>query len=391
MTLFKADKPTSTIIWQHDCPGHIETRFVNGEVQVACYIEEGPPPPARVTEGLLVLYAFEEGEGLTVHDRSGVGAPLDLTIGNESAVSWLAEGGLSIDSPTVLFSNDAATKVAEAVRLSNEITIEAWLKPASTTQDGPARILALSADVHNANFQLSQASELYDLRLRTTETTGNGRPSLSTPLGSLTADLSHVVYTRDASGMARAYINGEVVVGKAVGGDLSNWDDLYRLALANDIAETRAWLGECHLIGLYDRALSADEVKQNLEAGVDGLPEPPPPPPPEEAPAITSAAPATAYVGQAYTYDVEATGNPRPSYSLVTSPAGMTIDASTGLIEWLPSLEQIGSHGVMVVASNGVAPDAVQSFAVEVTGTSPPPPSGEAPTITSTPRTTVSV
>jgi hypothetical protein len=44
--------------------------------------------------GPQVLYTFREGSGTTVHDVSGVGAPLDLEISDGSAVSWISGGGL---------------------------------------------------------------------------------------------------------------------------------------------------------------------------------------------------------------------------------------------------------------------------------------------------------
>jgi len=259
-----------TILWQHDCPGHIATEIIEGIIHVTCYVEEEPPPPpppTRVTEGLQVLYGFDEGEGTVIHDRSDVGAELNLLLESEAAISWIPDGGLTINTPTIISSIDPAGKLTSAARASNEITVEAWIKPANITQDGPARIISLSVDFNHRNFQLAQTAEIYDVRLRTTETTENGRPSLSTPFGSLTADLTHVVYTRAASGMARIYVGGESVVGRVVPGTFVSWDEEYRFALADELIGSRAWLGEYHLVAVYSRALSADEVGQNFRVG----------------------------------------------------------------------------------------------------------------------------
>ncbi|MHC4397321.1 MAG: InlB B-repeat-containing protein, partial [Planctomycetota bacterium] len=49
-------------------------------------------------------------------------------------------------------------------------------------------------------------------------------------------------------------------------------------------------------------------------------------------PAITSTAVTAGTVNQAYSYDVDATGIPAPTYALTVSPAGMTINATTGVI-----------------------------------------------------------
>jgi PKD repeat protein len=229
----------------------------------------------RVTAGQQVLYTFEEGSGSTVQDVSGVSAALNLSIENPAAVSWMA-GGLVVNGSTLIASAGAATKVIDNAKASNEITLEAWLKPATTEQDGPARIVALSQDSSNRNFTLgqglwgSQPSDLYDVRLRTTTTDSNGRPSLTTSAGTLSTQLNHVVYTHNASGVTKIYIDGVEQVGGTVAGDLSNWNSSYRLGLANELTGDRPWLGELHLVAIYDRALSQAEVSQNFVAGPDG-------------------------------------------------------------------------------------------------------------------------
>ena len=238
--------------------------------------EAGP----RVTEGLVAFYPFTEGSGTTINDVSGFGAPLNLTAQNEAAISWIAGGGLSVNSPTIISSAGAATKVIDAIKAGNEITIEAWVNPANTTQAGPARIVTLSKGKYDRNFTLAQQNTLYDVRLRTSSTDLNGRPSSNTPAGSLTADLTHVVYTRNTAGVVFMYINGTESASSTVDGTTSNWDGTYRLALANESTLNRAWLGEIHLVAIFDRALSQTEVAQNFSAGlnrelISDIPNPP--------------------------------------------------------------------------------------------------------------------
>ena len=86
------------------------------------------------------------------------------------------------------------------------------------------------------------------------------------------------------------------------------------------------------------------------------------------APVITSTPVTEATVGQLYSYDVNATGIPEPNYALITSPAGMDINSTTGLIEWMPDANQLGLNAVEVRASNGQPPDANQSFNIDVNG-----------------------
>jgi PKD repeat protein len=83
------------------------------------------------------------------------------------------------------------------------------------------------------------------------------------------------------------------------------------------------------------------------------------------APVIVSTAVTAGLTGTPYTYDVDATAYPGPvTYSLAAAPAGMAIDETTGLVTWTPGAS--GVHSVSVSASSGLAPDAVQTFSVNV-------------------------
>ena len=81
-------------------------------------------------------------------------------------------------------------------------------------------------------------------------------------------------------------------------------------------------------------------------------------------PVINSLPVTSGIVGQIYSYDVNATGDPTPTFSLTTAPSGMTINSTTGLIEWAPAVA--GDFNVTVVASNGINPDGTQSFSINV-------------------------
>jgi len=96
-----------------------------------------------------------------------------------------------------------------------------------------------------------------------------------------------------------------------------------------------------------------------------------------DAPSLTSTPVTTATVGALYTYDVDATDpdtGDTLAYSLTIKPAGMTIDAATGLIEWTPTSDQAGVNDVAVkVTDNGSAPASqTQPFTVTVAPQSTP-------------------
>lgn len=159
--------------------------------------------PNRVTDNLVALYTFEEGGGSMVHDVSGVGSPLNLEIENPAHASWGA-GTLTLTAETAAASPGAASKIIDAFSTSHEMTVEAWITPANLTQTGPARIVNLARDpsflldANFRNFTLSQGFNngqptVYEMRVRTTTTNGNGIPSLVTADGVVTLNRQHVV------------------------------------------------------------------------------------------------------------------------------------------------------------------------------------------------------
>ena len=224
----------------------------------------------RVSQDLLALYTFERPTGDFIRDRSGTGEPLDLKIENRQGVTFRG-GRLLVTSSARISSAGPARKIVAAMKQSNALSIEAWVKPQDARQSGPARIVSLSADPGQRNFTLGQEAGRYDVRLRTTSTDTNGIPSMPSPDGAARAELTHVVYTRDPAGSARIYLNGKMIATQALAGQLANWSDDYRLSLVNELTGNRPWLGELHLIAIYGRALSEEEVTRNFSAGVSSV------------------------------------------------------------------------------------------------------------------------
>ncbi|HSG69093.1 MAG TPA: DUF1592 domain-containing protein, partial [Planctomycetaceae bacterium] len=141
--------------------------------------------------------------------------------------------------------------------------------PAKTDQDGPARIVTLSKDSGERNITLGQDGDKYDVRLRTTKTTTNGMPSVASQAKSLSANLTHVVYTRDRSGRVHIYLNGKQNAEHTIEGETSNWNNTFHLALGNENSNDRPWLGTFYLVAIYNRALSPGDIQTNYNAGAD--------------------------------------------------------------------------------------------------------------------------
>jgi Kelch motif/Fibronectin type III domain/Putative Ig domain len=90
---------------------------------------------------------------------------------------------------------------------------------------------------------------------------------------------------------------------------------------------------------------------------------------PDAAPTFATTTPTSRLVvNAAYNYQVLTNANPQATYSLIAAPAGMTIDATTGLVTWSANAE--GSQTVTIQASNSVG-QSTQSFALLVVPAAP--------------------
>ncbi|MBW8307097.1 MAG: S8 family serine peptidase [Thiobacillus sp.] len=93
------------------------------------------------------------------------------------------------------------------------------------------------------------------------------------------------------------------------------------------------------------------------------------------APDITSTPPTTATEGSLYQYAVTASDADGDAldYSLEVAPAGMNIDALSGVINWTPDGTHVGSQAVTARVTDPGGLFATQSFTIAVAGLNDPP------------------
>jgi hypothetical protein len=120
-----------------------------GPLVVAIFVLAGQACGQRVTDGLVALWDFDLGSGTVVHDVSGVGEPVDVNIvrGHLGDQLRWTPGGLLVEAPTLVSSLPAgAAKVYDMLTETSDVTIEAWLRPATENAkvgDANGRILTM--------------------------------------------------------------------------------------------------------------------------------------------------------------------------------------------------------------------------------------------------------
>jgi hypothetical protein len=239
-----------------------------------------PPPPVtppplpdagdaakeggRVSDGLLALYTFRETSGTTVHDVSGVPTDLDVTIVADGGVATFTDAGLAVTKSVLVTSQFAATKIINACKASHEVTLELWVTPANDTQDF-ARMVGVSGTNGDHDVALNQSQKEYFSLMRTAAAPGHH--DLHAP-GTLHVRMQHVVITRAKDGARVLYVDGVAgAMDTAADTDPAVWNDTFGVTMGNSASYDAPWLGTYHLVAIYSRALSAQEIAQNFGVG----------------------------------------------------------------------------------------------------------------------------
>jgi len=226
-----------------------------------------PAQAARINSGLVLFYDFQATDAEDIEDSSGLGEASDLRIRRAEAVRR-SPGQLDLIGTAGVQSRDAPAKLADLVRIAGEITVEVWIIPSDVEQTGPATILTISDGRDERNFILGQDGDRYSARFRTSLTDRDGVRRLDTPSGTVKVEPTHLVYTRDRTGLTRLYVDGEQASEQMLTGGVSDWEKV-RVTLGYEPRFETPWLGAYQLVALYGRDLSPDEVAVNFRSGAE--------------------------------------------------------------------------------------------------------------------------
>ncbi len=169
----------------------------------------------------------------------------------------------------------------------------------------------------------------------------------------------HVVATRNGTtGLSKMYIDGNLT-GSASQICSVNFSSVTAKLEIGSTVGIGYLSGSLDEIAIHNIELSPADILIHYNNGIGGLSYFSP-----TAPVINSTPVTTAVAGNPYSYTIASSGYPAAAYSLTAPPAGMTINSTTGLIQWTPSAA--GNYSITVNASNGVIPDASQTYTLAV-------------------------
>jgi lysophospholipase L1-like esterase len=309
--------------------------------------------------GMVSYWKLDETGGTTYYDS------FDGNDGNASTpaptpAAGLVGGAQDFNGSSNYFTVNDDPSIDWAYNAS--FTIEVWAKFTNVSGQNKVMIGRDDGGGGRPHWWLGAQSGTGYALFNLIDTNGNGPFVIGST--SLNNDAwHHIVAVRDESAdMNRLYVDGAKVDSAShnytAGFDASTTMGIGYMAY--NLSPQYYYDGLLDEIAIYDRALSDAEILQHHTNGLagSGYCEPD-----VSVPVITSTPDTSAVVGQAYIYDVDATGYPAPEYNLLVSPAAMTIDSITGMINWLPDSADV--FAVMVEAYNSEGADS-QSYNIHV-------------------------
>jgi glucose/arabinose dehydrogenase/PKD repeat protein len=211
--------------------------------------------------GLVLAYGFEETSGATANDASPA-----KNNGTVNGATGTASGkfgrALSFDG-----TNDRVdVPDAASLDLTNGMTLEAWVKP--TTNSGWRTALLKERGTNDLVYALYTSN---GSKPRAENFTGVENTAAGTAALALNA-WTHLASTYDGTNL-RFYVNGTLVTTKATSGAMPNTANPLRIG--GNAVWGEYFAGLIDEVRVYNRALSATELKADMNIGI-GSGGPPP-------------------------------------------------------------------------------------------------------------------
>ena len=229
----------------------------------------------RIKENLIAYYNFTYDPAYFIHDLSGYGEPLNLTILQPGSISWNQEKKLEILSNVEIRSTVPAKKIVTALKKSGELTFECWVKPNEPDNSNSGRIISLGINDSEIGFVLDQDYQVhengnslhYRVRLQTEATNESGYPEIIQEKTDQYLNLNHIAYVRDTLGKETLFVNGKKTAEGFRPSLFNSWNENFYLRIGNEIDQNHSWKGTFYSIAIYDKALTLDQISRNFYAG----------------------------------------------------------------------------------------------------------------------------
>ena len=315
------------------------------------------PAPA----GLVLGYGFEETSGTTANDVSPfknngtINGPVSTTGGKFGRALSFDGVNDRVDVP------DAAS-----LDLTTGMTLEAWVKPTSTTGYRTAILKERGNDLAYGLYASDGGNPRTEAFTGVENTAGGGG---ALPLNTW----SHLAATYDGTTL-RLYLNGTLAATKTTSGSIPFTSSPLRIG--GNAVWGEYFSGLIDEVRVYNRALSATEIGMDMSVAVGSAE----PPPADKAPTVSLTAPSGGTVSGSVPLKATASddvGVAGVQFLVDGSPVGAEDTTSPYEFSWASTGVANGTHKIAARARDTANPTTTSSeVTVTVSNSTPPPPSG---------------
>ena len=217
--------------------------------------------------GLVAAYGFDEGTGTTTADRSGNG-----NTGTVSNTTWAGASAGKFGNALSFNGTNAWVTVnsSSSLNLTTGMTAEAWVNP--TALGNAWRTVLLKEQTGNLVYDL-YANGSGGTKVPSTEVYVGGAKIVSAAASLATGTWTHLAATFDGSTL-RLYVNGTQVSQLAVSGSIATSNGALRIGGNSIWGEY--FSGLIDEVRIYNRALTAGEIGQDMVTPINSSDTSPP-------------------------------------------------------------------------------------------------------------------
>jgi hypothetical protein len=208
-------------------------------------------------KGLVAAYSFDAGSGTIAEDASGNG-----NRGTISGATWSSTGKFG---RSLLFDGNLVSVAdAASLDLTGAMTIEAWVRPSSTTQWRTVAVKESSSSIVYGLYANSRSSGGDDapsghVLVGGTEVVARGQTRISQDTW------SHLAATYDST-TVRVYMNGNLAASRLAGGGIATSSGPLRIG--GNVVRGEWYRGLIDEVRIYRRALTATEIRADMNAPI---------------------------------------------------------------------------------------------------------------------------
>jgi hypothetical protein len=213
-------------------------------------------------DGLIFLFETNDRPNLVRSSATGLNRSYSL---RPRGAAHLNHDYALVLTGGAFLAEDVDGEILAGCQKTNELSIEADIRPSQPNQKGPARIVTFSTDPSNRDFTIGQLGDQLIVRIRTPQTGLNGVAGIDPglPVCRLKSDAVNHVLISYRPGKLACYLDGRLVFeGEQIQGDFRDWSAQH-LLFGDEYGGERNWAGTLEGVAIYNRFIGPEEAARN--------------------------------------------------------------------------------------------------------------------------------